>query len=181
MQNTIQNQKIDVMFDTNVFNHILGEQKIIDLISEKLNVFATHIQRDEISKTKDEVRKNNLLSIFQELTTGNAMPTESAVWDVSEWNECKWGKNVVTESGQGIATEQELHLYEEILKELNTKNKSKPNNKEDALIAETAIKNRLVLVTHDKDLFVVVTKRQGAATNIYTLVGAKEYHAVQDE
>lgn len=203
MQNTVQNQKIDVMFDTNVFNHVLGGQKLIDSINEKMNVFATHIQRDEISKTRDEVRKSKLLSIFQELTakempsetavigisrigqakiTGNVLPTESAVWGVSGWDDCKWSEDVVAESGQDIAEsdQQALNLYNAILRELNAKNNGKSNNKEDALIAETAIKNRLILVTHDKDLFAVVTKLQGAATNIYALVGAIEYRSVRD-
>ncbi len=55
------------MLDTNVFNHLLdGKVDITCLKGRRL--IATHIQRDEISNTENEVRRADLLSIFEFLT-----------------------------------------------------------------------------------------------------------------
>jgi hypothetical protein len=52
--------------------------------------FITHIQEDEINNTKNNLRRNSLHEIFTCLY-GIKLPTESAVWDISRWGECKWG------------------------------------------------------------------------------------------
>ena len=127
------------MVDTNIINRILDND--LDLIffkrPEKI-LFATHIQRDEITNTPDAIRRDELLSIFQEVA--DSIPTETAFWGKSNWGESKW------------ATDD---LVEKNLEELNKK-KRKRSNPEDALIADTAIKNSYILVTEDKDLYDVV-------------------------
>jgi predicted nucleic acid-binding protein len=81
------------------------------------------------------------------------------VWDVSSWDECKWGND-----GD--------NLYEVIRDDLN-KFRNKPNNIQDALIAETAIRNALVLVTNDKDLKNVAQKHGATVQDIRITKGSK--------
>lgn len=164
------------MLDTNVFNHVLDGT--IDIGSLKgRRLIATHIQRDEINNTKDEVRRAALLSVFEFLAGEQAptssavagisvaggacagsdgvVPTESAVWDVSRWDEAKWGA--------------EDDIFEGMRRELDALNKRKRNNAHDILIAETSVRNGWVLITGDADLFAVVSKYRGACGNAFTL------------
>ena len=82
---------------------------------------------------------------------GNIVPTESAVWNVSTWGHAKWG------GADGF--------YTAFKAELDTLNKNKPNNVQDTLIAETAIKNRFELVTDDVDLYTITKRFGGQCTN----------------
>ena len=156
------------MFDTNVFNRILDGELRIAEIADRMKAYTTHIQRDEISNTKNDERRTALLKTFEEvifgseptesfvvgtsrigearLGGGQSVPTSSAVWGVSRWGKANWGR--------------EDNLYSTIKAELDQLNRSKPNNIQDALIAETSIKNNLVLITTDSDLS-TVTKRYG--------------------
>ena len=129
------------MVDTNIINRILDND--LDLKHFKnpdKPIFTTHVQRDEIANTKKEIRRNELLSVFQEVE--NQIPTESALWGLSNWGESKWAAD---------------DLVEKILEELNKKDKRKSNPR-DALIADTAIKNDYILVTEDDPLYYVVTE-----------------------
>lgn len=165
---------INAMFDTNVFNHLLDEKISRESIPHDWEVYATHIQRDEILKTKNEKRREELLAIFSHFIeaniptesqiigisqvggakiTGNSIPTESAVWDVSDWDGCKWSA--------------EDSLCEAIRDELDKLGK-KDNNIQDALIAETAIKNGLILVTNDGNLKTVVERFGGKVMDLTT-------------
>ena len=163
------------MLDTNVFNDVLDGK--IDIANLKgLRLKATHIQWDEIGNTKDQGRKDALLSIFEFLTeettpttsavfgisvfgaacpgSSGIVPTESAVWGISRWGAAKWGAdNILTGLRQ----------------QLDALNKKKRNNVHDILIAETSVRNGWVLITSDSDLFLVVTKYSGACANLYTL------------
>ena len=164
------------MLDTNVFNHVLDGK--IDIASfEGRRMIATHIQRDEISNTKNDTRREALLSVFEFLTenltpttsavagisvagaccagSDSVVPTESAVWGVSRWGQAKWGTSD--------------DIFEGMRRELNALNKGKMNNAQDILIAETSIRNGWVLITSDIDLFAVVTKYGGACGNVFTL------------
>ena len=157
------------MFDTVVFNRILDGAIDISALRGKGQFYATHIQRDEIGKTPNLQRRQALVGVFNRVTErkaatesfvldvsrldeaklsgDNVVPTESAVWDVSVWDQAKWG--------------DENGLYSSVKAELDALNKNKANNVQDALIAETAIKNRFVLVTDDSDLRTVSTKFGG--------------------
>jgi len=129
------------MLDTMIFNRILDHDLDIHFFKRKdIQVFTTHVQRDEINKTKNEMRRKELRSVFRELE--NSVPTESALWDKSNWGESKWSAD---------------NLVEKILEELNKKDKRKSNPR-DALIADTAIKNNYILVTEDGPLYYVVTE-----------------------
>lgn len=169
-------QDVGYLLDTNVFNHVLdGTIEIANLKGKRL--LATHVQRDEISKTKHQTRREALLAVFGSLTTKQAptssvlagisvadgaatsvsglVPTESAVWDVSRWDQAKWGANDDVFTG--------------MLGELDALNKCKSNNPQDILIAETALRNNWILVTSDVDLFAVLTKYGGACANAFVL------------
>ncbi len=156
--------RLKLMFDTCIFNHILDGGVDIDELRSRHDLFATHIQEDEIEATKKpEGRRELLIQIFKKamgrsstLSSGK-IPTESTVWDVSKWDEAKW-----------VGDE---NLYDVIKESLDRRNKSKPNNIQDALIAETAIVNGHVLVTHDGDLYAVVSKLGGKATNLALILG----------
>jgi hypothetical protein len=161
------------MFDTVVFNRILDGALDIGAFVGKARFYAIHIQLDEINETSNSQRRQALLEVFNRITErkvptesfvlgvsrldearwggGNIVPTESAVWNVSTWGHAKWG------GADGF--------YTAFKAELDTLNKNKPNNVQDTLIAETAIKNRFELVTDDVDLYTITKRFGGQCTN----------------
>ena len=145
------------MFDTVAFSFALDTDKAVELLTRYAQnhgpIFATHTQWDELNNTCDPERRSQLICTFQSLlpskdgsSSPGRIPTESSVWDVSAWDQAKWG------SGDG--------LYEAILKDLN-QYKNKKNNIQDALIAETAIRNKLVVVTDDFNLEKTIRRNGG--------------------
>src|SRR5262245_51239664 len=148
------------MFDTNIFNHILDGEIDFSLYIGKANFYATHIQHDEMLRTKDSFRRESLIKIFTKVLQ-DKVPTESFVLGVTRLDEGKLGgENIIpTESAVYGVSKYGLAKYtsndnlcEPIKIELDKINKSKSNNIHDALIGETCLKNNLTLVTHDKDL-----------------------------
>lgn len=73
-------------------------------------------------------------------------PTETFLADISRTDMDRVGNGV---------------LYRSIKNDLNTRNKSKASNTQDALIGEVAIANDFTLITTDKDLAEVVKKHGG--------------------
>lgn len=135
------------MFDTNIFNRILDAQIDVKL-PESEKYFATHIQLDELNQTPDAniERRKQLLAVFRKVEPTNLL-TESIMLDVSRLELAKLG------DGQ---------LANEIRASLESKKKRRSNN-QDALIAETSIRNDLILVTDDKNLLKTVGEFGGAA------------------
>ena len=138
------------ILDTNVFNWAAdGRIQLPDLPSE-LHYFATHVQLDELSATKDETGRTALLHQF--FAVGPMpLPTGSFVYDVSRWDLAKWGDGI---------------LFPRIKALLDARNHAKSSNIQDALIAETAIKNSLTLVSEDADLLKVVSQLGGSAVRV---------------
>lgn len=160
------------MFDTNIFNRILDDKFDFNLLPKPTEIYATHIQHDEILNTPDKFkeRRDRLLELFDyliqecvpteafllgysrlgqaRLGSGKSIETESGVWDLSNWGEFKWTK--------------EDNLYQPILEQLkrldNNKNRL-TSHMRDSLIAETALKNNLTLVTADNKLASIVEKQ----------------------
>ncbi len=127
------------MVDTMIINRILDYDVDLQKFKKKdKRFFATHVQRDEIINTPNATRRNELLSIFQKIV--DSVPTESALWGRSNWGESKWAAD---------------DLVEKILKALNIKDRRR-SNPQDALIADTAMKNKHILVTEDGPLYEVV-------------------------
>src|SRR5471030_518577 len=81
------------MFDTVIFNRIL-DRRILIPIKENAYYFVTHIQIDEINATKDVSRRQGLLKVFNQ-TCCKKVPTESAVWNVSKWDEAKYSDEII--------------------------------------------------------------------------------------
>lgn len=144
------------MFDTVIFNCIRDGAVELSKFRGKAHFYATHVQLDELIATPNVQRRQELLAIFEEVAGNNKIPTESFVLDVSDLDEAN-------------LADKENDLCSQIRTELDNR-KKKPNNVKDALIAGTAMKNGLILVTHDSDLFFVVTKFAAACANVYQVM-----------
>jgi hypothetical protein len=130
--------------DTNVFNLLLdNKMSLADLPSDS-ELVATPVQIDEIKQTRDVQRRDQLLRMFS-MVFPTMLPTESANWGEGRlWgNESKWSDG---------------KLFESIVGSLDAKQK-KPNNRQDARIAEVAEANGYGLITGDKVLAHVMTER----------------------
>ncbi|MEM4365330.1 MAG: hypothetical protein QXJ44_05410 [Candidatus Nitrosocaldus sp.] len=142
-------KNLGFMFDTNIFNKILDEG--IKLPTH-LAYYVTHIQYDEICNTKNPNRREELLRTFNRVQK-ETINTEGFVWDISRWDMSKYGDD---------------ELYDKMLKrleELDSRSgkKTRENEARDILIALTAIKNCLTLVSDDKNLRKVVQEFNGHA------------------
>ncbi len=144
------------MFDTNIFNEILdGKISLQEIQGTTAKFWITHLQYDELNSTKNEDRRNGLLKTFQQIDQ-TVVPTESAVFDISVWDQAKW-------------TSQD-NLYEPILNELNTRQPGRTrSHTRDALIAETAIKNKCLFVSNDKTLYSIVEQFKGEVCTLEEL------------
>ena len=138
------------MLDTTEFNHLLdGKVSITSFAGRRLLV--TRIQEAELRATKDDGRRNALLAEYKkvaasvEYTSSFAFDIEGAGLDQAYWND-----------GSG-SVEKMLHR----LRELDPKNKNPLNQVRDILIAETAIKNGAILVSHDTKLRKVICEFGG--------------------
>jgi hypothetical protein len=82
-----------VMFDSNIWDAILDygdADKIADLIKNgRLLVATTHIQKDQLGKTPDKIRRTALLDIYRRLNE-QTIKTSAALWDASTWDQSSW-------------------------------------------------------------------------------------------
>jgi len=117
------------LFDTNIFNRVLDGLVEITKFRERAHFYATHVQIDELKATANIQRRQELLAALKAVVGNNKVPTESFVLGVSSLDEAKLG-------------DEENNLYSKIKVALDKLNKNKENNIQDALIAETAIKNQ---------------------------------------
>jgi hypothetical protein len=122
------------IFDTCVFNRLADGKIGLTEISANGKFYATHVQLDELRATKQHVRREELVAVFKEVGP-NLLPTETFVWGVSGFGS-KWS------DGQ---------LFNNLKACLDAKEK-KANNAQDAVIAEVAIRQSLILVTADRYL-----------------------------
>jgi len=126
--------------DTNIFNRIADGRFSRAQLPPDAELIATHIQVDEINQTADSERRAVLFLTFAQHQPA-IVPTESALWDVSRWEQAKWGEGTHKAA---------------VRTALAARNGGKPNNIKDALIAEVAVVNGYGLVTADRDLAEVV-------------------------
>lgn len=131
--------------DTNIINRLIDGSLSTDDIPADAELVATHVQIDELNKTRDEERRARLFLRFA-TTVDSVVPTESFVLDVSRLDYSKLG---------------DATLYGTLKTELDALNKGKANNVQDALIAEVAIANRYTLLTADYHLAEVARKYGG--------------------
>jgi hypothetical protein len=131
--------------DTCVFNWLADGLINSEALPSDGGFAITHIQVDEINKTKDEDRRAKLILVQVSLHC-KLLPTESFLLDVSRLDHAKLG------DGQ---------LFTSIKTELDKLNRAKKNNNRDALIAEAAVQNGLTLITADEDLKSVTEQHSG--------------------
>ncbi len=139
-----------VMFDTNVFNHLLDGSIDPADIPDDWEPVATHIQWDELNRTSNETRRSKLLAVFGEYVQ-DRVTTSSAVWDTSVWDAANW-------------TGPESR-YGDILAGLD-KIRRKENNISDALIGDTCLQEDYTLVTNDQNFRNVIGGLGGTTINL---------------
>jgi hypothetical protein len=144
-----------LMLDTNVFNRVLDGNISVSSF-EGYRLLVTGIQRDELSKTKDDVRRTALLATFDTispevgLASSFAFGVEGAGWGQADWND-----------GTG-----NFEKMRNRLQELDPRTKKPPNQERDILIAEASIKNGATLVSNDRNLRQVVSEFGGCAIEL---------------
>lgn len=180
------------MFDTNIFNGILdGEIRVEDF--RDYSLCATHIQEDEIKDTRNLQRKSELSEVFNNIfqqfiptesfalgitrlghgklgkerstvpvhpktsrdASSKLVKTESFVFGLSNWGNGKWSDGLLSD-----------RIYSELCL-LDSRKRKKRSHRKDALIAETAMKNNIILVTTDENLKLVV-ERLGGKTYFFS-------------
>lgn len=135
------------MFDTNIFNRIV-EGKITPSAIAGRDVFAMHVQWDELNNTRRINRREELCAAFRQVAP-TQLSTNGACWNISKWNMAEWG-------GSGL-----LEKMRPVLEKLDKKSKTPFNQSRDLLIAATAINKAMILVTDDDNLKVVAAQFGG--------------------
>ena len=136
---------MNYVVDTSFVNKIVDGLASLDQLPQDGKLLASHIQIDEINKTRSEERRARLFLQFAKMNI-QIVPTESFV---------------IGTSRLGGARLSDGDLFTTILGELDRVNGSKSNNSMDALIAEAAIKNDYALLTADYHLAKIVEKLGG--------------------
>jgi predicted nucleic acid-binding protein len=131
------------LLDTNIFNRLLDGNISVQNLPSGMFV-ATHIQMDEISRTQNAKRKEQLLAKFREFIP-TLTPTASFLWDESRFDQARWSDG---------------KLFEALSADL-LHGQKKDNATRDALIAEVAIVDGVTLLTADSTL-AKVARRHGA-------------------
>lgn len=145
------------MLDTNIFNRVLdGDIPVEDF--QDLHVFATHVQLDELNATKDTARAAALLNVFKRIEP-EVVVTSSAAWDVSKWDQASW-------SAEDSLSQKILGRLRELDAETGKTHRDPNNAVRDALIAETVIRNRVILISEDRNLRRVVEEFGGHAVEL---------------
>jgi hypothetical protein len=149
------------MLDTTEFNAVA--KNYVDVSSYAgMRLFATHVQLDELNNTRSEEKRARLLAVFNQVAPQKLL-TESGFWGVSNWGEFKWS------AGDGISMKMLARLGE-----LDGEERY-PNQHRDILIAETAIKNGLTLISGDRNLRDVTVEFGGRVIEPPRRVAASQF------
>jgi predicted nucleic acid-binding protein len=143
------------LLDTNVFNDVLdGKIPLSRLAGRRL--FATHIQRDELNNTPDQQRRAALAECFERVAA-EELSTSGAMLDVSRWDQGEWNDDDLLDKMSPVLTDLDKRAG---------KKRRADNQARDLLIAATAIKKNLTLVTNDANLKDVVERFGGRAVRM---------------
>jgi predicted nucleic acid-binding protein len=153
----------EYMLDTNVFNDVADGNIPLDAFAGR-RVFATHVQIDELSASKSE-QADALLKEFERIRPSH-ISTASATCDVSKWDQASWTDDPLCQ--KITARLRELDA------ETGKTHRDPNNTARDALIADTAIKSQLILVSGDRNLRRIVEEFGGRAINVDSLGGWTE-------
>lgn len=138
----IEKQKI--ILDNNIVNYLRNDDDF-DVLFSKLETTDYYVSAsviDEFNNISDEERDKRYLCFFRLLKL-SPIPVEESVmvWGISRFG--------TSRSSPGI-------VYTKI-KEAMDQRKHKKNNPNDAILADTAVSNELVLLTNDRVLFDTMT------------------------
>jgi hypothetical protein len=138
------------MLDGNIID-LLVDGRIALPLHSKAKIVGTLVQRSELERIPDDLRRQQLLNCFDTIID-EVVVTETFVWGASAWGNAKHG------SGK---------IFEEFRIKLKAKDK-KPksqmlNQARDTLIAETSIANGHTLLTTDRTLAEVTSEFGGKA------------------
>ena len=131
------------MVDTSAFNRLADRRLTVEQLPPGAELIATYVQVEEINRTKDEQRRYQLLIAFTHLEPAMEHTTSFI-----------FGKTPLGLAPFGIGED-----FDELKAELDARNKSRPSNTNDALIAETALTKGYGLITADRDLAEVFLRR----------------------
>ena len=148
------------MLDTVIFNRVQDGALPFAVLSE-MRVYSTHIQRDELESVRNESRRTALLATFAAVDAVQTS-TRTAIWGDTPWGESSWS-----------ADDGEYEWLLARLRELDGKDRGL-NQSRDARIAETALKEGLILVTDDKNLARTFQERGGCAIRSKELPSVRE-------
>lgn len=151
------------MLDTVIFNRLLANPDKLERLL-KFKLYATHVQLDELSQTPQKQKKKQLIGVFEKVDA-ETLPTTSAAWDVSDWDQAGWGNS------DGLY-ETLLNTLEIADKNAKKKHRDPKNRHRDVLIAETAIRHNLTVLTEDKTLLQTIEKCGGNASSLGYLFAA---------
>lgn len=125
--------------DTSIINKLVNGSIGVDELPGDGEFAATHIQIDEINKTKDTERRARLFLMFSKMID-DIVPTESIVFGTTRFDEGKFGDG-------------ETFLKTKNLLDSKNLNKNGKSNINDALITEVAKKNNYTLITADYHMY----------------------------
>jgi predicted nucleic acid-binding protein len=143
------------MLDTSVFNKLI-DQKISPSPFAGRRVLSTGIQVGELRATLNEKRKTTLLDVFTEVApvptfaSSFAFGVEGAGFGQALWND---------------GTEQVEKMLAR-LETLDGKKRKNVNQTKDVLIAETAIKNGVILISDNCNLRQLMSEFGGRAISL---------------
>jgi hypothetical protein len=142
------------MLDTNLFDCVL-DGKITIAPDVPLHLLATGVQRAELDACPIPERREKLLTVFDEIGP-IVTRTESFAFGIAGagWNESNWNDS----SGRYMRMLNRLQQLD-----TNKRKRLGLGQDRDILIAETAIKNHVTLVTDDWNLRQVVLEFGGRA------------------
>ena len=96
----------------------------------RIEILQTHIQEDQLARTRDEGRRIRLLGVMHAIPASK-VSTRGAAWGLSKWDRCRWSDA----SGGHIDVADR-----------------KPAQHADALLVSTAASEADVFITEDKRL-----------------------------
>jgi len=129
------------MFDTNAINQLIKENVDIELLDPSNVYFVTSIQINELSETKNEEIRRNLLTRFKIIE--KKIPICKTDAETAPWGKLGWGK-----TGWG----QDGGHYERLKRALEScpGNRNDRGNVSDALIIEVCLLQNHCLISNDK-------------------------------
>ena len=132
------------ILDTDIFSSILDDIVNLPAITRNNAIFySTQVQHDEIKRVRDNDKRDELLSIFR-VIKNIRLPVDSETFiDTGELFVLGISKISLAQINRGPT-------FDRLFRALNqTRPTNMMDNKKDALIAETALRNSLILITDD--------------------------------